>query len=309
MRSTGQVIVLSGALLVASAFSGVVAAQGYGPQWRPAANFSLAQSSSAMQRTVSSVPRIKSTGVQRIANVPSFRPRSVRLAQRYAELKRSPRYDAQPAVAMHTAPIQQYQRYSHYQPYAAPTPTMYAPAYASPMWPGPFGQMVQALPNPMPMFSRQFAWRQPAEQWSSHPSAPPAYGQRALPQHPVTTYRDFGATSAANYRTAYPAGWRPVAQTRMQPPTRWTRSAYPAQLHARAAMPQQREVVAGGWRPHNTGSLASLSRHVTSFRPADYGRSTQVAQTLPANPQIESLPGWVTTFNDSDVSCSWCSGS
>lgn len=304
MRSTGQVVVFAGILLVGGSFTLANAGSGYGQQWRPAESYSAAQPAPAVQYAGRSVPAYESAAVQRIANVPSFRPRSVRLANRFAELRGAPRANDYQQVAAHSAGYQQYQRYTPYQPYSVPAPTPAAPGFSAPVWAGPFGQMAQAFPNPMPMFNPSFAWRQPAEQWSGYPPAAPAYGQHAFPQYPVSGYRDFGPASAAMYRPSFPGNWRPLAQARLQPV-----QYQPAADLMAAPRGFDRVVATGNWRPLETGSQASLSRHAANFRPQGYGRSAWTDRTASSDPAPGLLPGWATTFNDSDAACSWCSGS
>ncbi|MCB1800378.1 MAG: hypothetical protein KDI82_01695 [Gammaproteobacteria bacterium] len=309
MRSTGQVVVLAGILLVGASITSASAGTGFGQQWRPADGYLVTQPASSAPYTTSTARTHVPATVQRIANVPSFRPRSVRLANRFAELRGAPRADGYQQLAAHSTGIQQYQRYTPYQPYSMPTPMPASQGFAAPVWAGPFGQMAQAFPNPMPMFNRTFAWRQPADQWSGYPPAAPSYGQHAFPQYPVSAYRDFGPASAAVYRASFPGNWRPLAQARLNPVQHRSAADLAATSRGYAHTYQDRIVAAGNWRPLETGSQASLSRHAANFRPQGYGRSTWTDRTASTDPAPSLLPGWATTFNDSDAACSWCSGS
>lgn len=298
MKRTIQVVV-SCAIVTVCTMGGAAKAQGLGQQWRPAMEPMPMQA-------------YRATAQQRVANVPSFRPRSASLAQRYTDVQRgmrpvAPRYARSSWTTVAPQP-------RHY-------PAMYGPQYAAPAWSppptwgAPFGQMAQAWQAPVPMFARQFAWRPAAEPWAAYPVGPQP--QHALPvQRPMVDYGEFGPASAA---AAYGGGaygdWRPVAP--YQATTAGPGWAPEWQRPLRAAAPMRgmypadtRVSAVGMWRPQPFAATSPSPRHVTAFRPLAYGRQVP-DERLAARPvarEQQRLPGWVTTYADNDL-CHWCSGS
>lgn len=316
MRSKVHVVILSGAMIIGCGFASGVAAQGFGPQWRPATEFGASPAGQLRAR--------------RVANVPSFRPRTARLAQRFAEVRRDARRplytEFDPAVAWQ-APAPAYRGY--------PVPPVGpSPSYASPGWPmapmwgaNPFGVMSQTWPNPMQMFANQYAWRPVNEPWNAYPPVaypPVAYPPVARrfeglpPSQPLASSQAFEPAPVAGIPRA-PAfeRWRPVAPAAAPrfayAPPGWARAAVPGY---RAPMPPfgNRVAAAGPWQLRPVPGTFANPANTPGFRPANYGQSTRNAylasESTAEQKRSTGLPGWVTTFDEGGASvCSWCSGS
>lgn len=326
MRISGQVVALGGVILIGGSLGTADDAHAFGQQWRPTAAYPVAQG--FIDRRVSN---------RRIANVPSFRPHAVARQNNYAATPTAGRYRA----------VQRMARNSLRQRPMAPAYRMPAPApltypgglpgnhYAAsgwpgmPMWSDPFGQMVRAWQNPMPVFTRQFAWR-PAEQpwrarqtisyarpqYSGRPASAVRYGQQQAYSRPLAnrfaqnSWRGQAWRPAARVASnrSYPNASRLVASYRPSP-TNFTQAPRRGQAAAFVAASHQ----GAHWRP--SGAAVAAAYPVDrSFRPATYGKY-RLAAARPGNSTAsrpaDRLPGWVTTYQEPDVTdgCSWCSGS
>lgn len=318
-----QIIALGGMMIFAGSLLPITEAQAFGQQWRPASGFSSAQPHS----------------FQRVANMPSFRPRPGVAAQPNA---------AAPRFAQYTAP--RYAPYPAYSPgYASPPPMVtaygyppqasyYAPAMPPATgWPQPFGYMAQSWQQQVPLFVRQFAWRPAGQPWLAAASdtyhQPARYQARMAPQ--MSGFRPSVPSAVPTY-----GSWRPAVAAHA-PAMVASRYAYPAPVYTGQRYPASRSYVPPVWSPAGdrvagyNPAPSGISREYwrpdsaalpggawqganSRFRPAAYGRSGVRDERLAARADDDGssfardrLPGWVTTYQEADfaASCGWCGGS
>lgn len=320
MRMSGQVLAVGGVILIGSSAMMSSDASAFGQQWRPAAAYPASQAFA--DRRVTS---------HRIANVPSFRPRSVSRDRHYSATPTLNRYRAAQRFA-NVAPARHAYRMPSPVPVAQPV-NNYAVAQGWPgmMWSNPFTQMVRAWQAPMPMPSRQFAWR-PAEQpwrarqsvsysWPYQPERPMAavqYGQQRI--HASPSGNRFAQNPYAHNRWGGQV-WRPanrVVSQRAYPNDPRLVAARSPTVQTFVHAPQRPPVGAvnnprGHWRPAGAAVAAAYPAD-RGFRPATYGKSRlAAAEAQPsARSQSQKLPGWVTTYQEPGGmldGCYWCSGS
>lgn len=319
----GGFVFMSGVMLPAEE------AWAFGQQWRPAAG-------------LGSVP----TGsYERIANMPSFRPHSAARPAIHRSFSR-----AQQRPYSHAA----YRTRPHQRPFYA---TQHGPAYRGvmpvgagfypqplhamtntypvPGWSAPFAGMMQPWGLRMPMFARQFAWRQAEQPWLARDATP----RQVQPRNRVRAVPHTVGFRAPDTRSAVPVAgsWRPAVRpapaVRPQYAYKWyaarpsidvpgSRSGFTAAPRkaqplpgARIASAETTPAGSGYWRPQ-AGAPTTAWRSKSAFRPRAYGRS--VAEKVDVASAREGsrfthdqLPGWVTTYQDTtyEGACSWCSGS
>ena len=209
--------------------------------------------------------------------------------------------------------------------------------YRAPGWSAPFAGMMQPWGLQMPMFTRQFAWRQAEQPWLARNAMP----RQAQPRNRVRTVPQTVGFRAPGPRSAVPVAgsWRP--QVRPAPAvrpqyaykkyaarpsidvasSRWNFATAPRTAHplpgARIASVEPTPVRAapGYWRPQ-AGAPTTAWRSKKAFRPRAYGRSVADKVDVASGREgsgftRDHLPGWVTTYQDTtyEGTCSWCSGS
>lgn len=291
MRFLGQVFAFGGIVIASGAVAQTAHAQAFGQQWRPVAAYSA----------TAPAPHYRQ---RRIANMPSFRPRTTVTPPRYvASSRASARQPAPRSVASHYRPMPLHAA-PMLQPYRHPVGGLWS---AMPMWANPFAQFGQVWQQPMPMFTRQLG-------------APPA----RQPWHADSPHRSYRAPrTAASFSNAAPSRYttpraRPFGQTWR--PTRFTsvsRTFLPSQRSVASYRPvQHADRVAlqpTQWRPQHAGSATFAA--VPGFRPAAYGRGARYALAKSDAQRVRSdangLPGFATTYQDpvGQQGCLWCSGS
>lgn len=326
----GGIALLSGAMLPAEE------AWAFGQQWRPAPG----------------IGSVRTASYDRIANMPSFRPhsaarptiqRSLSPAQRRPYSQGS--YQRPYSQGLYQRPFYAAQQHPAYfggvMPVGAgfyPQPPRASTAgYRAPGWSAPFAGMMQPWGLQMPMFTRQFAWRQAEQPWLARDAMPrqaqPRNRVTALPQTAGfrTGSPGFAVPVAGSWRPAvrpapairpqYADRWyaaRPSVNTAGRQPSFTTTPRKPHRLpgaHIAGVDSAPVQTGPGYWRPQ-AGAPAAAWRSNRSFRPQSYGR--RLADKLDAAPgkggsefTRDNLPGWVTTYQDNgyEGACSWCSGS
>lgn len=333
MKLERHLRVLVGILVTGGVLLATSPALAYGPQWRPAQVDD---------------PTLQS--MQRLASMPGFRPHSAARPaiavpsghRRHAYRNPTVRPGWQPPP-VHSG-WQGYPQPQGYMPPMAahqrfPQPLM--GGYPHMAWMNPYaGAMPWA--QPMPLFTRQFAWRPSGHLWmAQRESVPrprltqPRYSARVSPQ------RGGFRPTAPVYAPARGA-WRPLPSQAAVALPGSARPGYPPRVNTAGRfagnqavfrgtpgfghpMPVQR--VAGPvpppasvgrpyWRPQRIAAGVQR-RHASPFRPQGYGRKPAPRTAELAARGREGLksgrgglPGWATTFRDAGVeeSCSWCRG-
>lgn len=323
MKFGRQVIALGGIVILGGYLLPVDSAHAYGQQWRPEPGF---------------VPVAQVRPYHPVANLPSFRPRDASPVA--YQPRRWDHHEQRPYVPQVPAWTGQAGNpYAGYQPWAGqgsyayagyqPVGYYYAPppmgGYAAPVWSQPFNGMTQMWQQQMPLFARQFAWRPADQPWRTG-VAPVAQAQR---------YPTQSAPQMVGFRPAQPGyapalgSWRPAPVYAASYPgyrapsyaLGGARDLLPSRVPSRPvatvslAEPRYAAATRGHWRPDLAAAVPW--RNGNAFRPAAYGRSvasrTEVPARQPENFGFtqDQLPGWVTTYQESQFSgsCSWCSGS
>ena len=278
-------------------------AEAYGQQWRPAPGFAAA--------TV----RL----YRAIANVPSFRPRAaarMSYAERFGGLAQR-RHSALAASRLpHQDPYRRYARpVGRYQ-----TPYLSTPPIAA-GWPQPFGHLAGAW-QPLPAYLPTFAGPPVDPRWAATPwpsqydpyRAPHTAEAGAMPRGPRLGYARWrpvapAALGGSRHRSADQAS---LSGPGVRPVFRGHTAGWPAVAKRQAASTPYRQAM---WRP--VASAPSLAwQPAAEFRPVAYGRSRndqRIASrgAVSLNGPQQKLPGWVTTYQDSDLvdACSCCNGS
>ena len=326
-----QLIAFGGMIMVGSTLLAHADALAYGQQWRPAPGYAAA-----------------AVGLNnRIANMPNFRPSTSARQSRhrpYSRIEQRPyRQRTYRPAPQQFAGWQRYPLPGAANPYSLglhlPQPGYFAATYPGPGWgmPLPFTGMAQSWRQPpVPLFARQYAWRPARQLWLA-----PAPVSQAV-DYRVRMAPTFAGHGPAGLAYAPPAGsWRPpvwqapasrpqlsyrghVTQHPYHAAGQQTafgtvRPAVPWVPGDRVAGPNTGPVGLGGryWRPHAAAPAAS--RHSgRPFRPREYGRSLAAGKEAASRTgqdlgfTRDSLPGWVTTYQDGsgyESSCGWCSGS
>lgn len=287
--------------LVAGAFVATEQALAFGQQWRPS-EIPVGPGQVRAYAVVAPGATFRPYGVQ-----PRQAQRSAAVAPRLPHpVNRWPGGQHWGGQVSAPAPAQ------HYPPaagfYPAPLP---AAAMPSPIW----VQYASVPPvgwnqPPAPYFARQFAWRPADQPWSAPPGAP-AYRTPVSPR--TLGFRPAQEISPPGYGSwrpalsaAQPHALRGTAYTAVQPMFRSMPAAVPV---AQVAGPVYR--AADRWH----GGAPSVRDARIAFRPVAYGRSlasrASDVEQRPGSGLAQQLPGWVTTFQETDQStnCGWCSGS
>ena len=310
MKFGRQMIALGGIVILGGYLLPVNSAHAFGQQWRPEPGFA---------------PVAQVRPYHPVANLPSFRPRDP--APVAYQPPRRDHYGWFPYAQQAPAWAGQYgYAYTGYQPvahyYYPPQPTA---AYDAPVWAQPFNGMAQMWQQQVPLFARQFAWRPADQPWRAgsvpvvqaqrYPvrSAPqmvgfrpaqPGYAPAVSSWRPAPGY----ASNYAGYRTPV---FAPGGAADLRPSPSPSRPIAAVSL----ADPRYAATGRGYWRPE--AATATPWRNDNAFRPTAYGRSLAGRAEAPTrHPENfgftqDHLPGWVTTYQESQFSgsCSWCSGS
>lgn len=327
MRFSGRLVAICGAMLFCSAMLPVGEALAFGHQWRPAPGFLPAQGQA----------------YRPAANMSGFRPgAAVRPA--YAQpLNRMqqrpyPQRTLQWPIRQQGAYAQGYRMPPVGSPHAAgfyPPQWQFAPpGYAFQGGVSPSASQARIRPGRPPMFAQQYAWRPAGLPWVAQRARPewPQQRKQAQVRMPpqMVGFRPAG--------TGYPApagAWRPAVRPA---PSMHPQYAYQRYDHrAPGYTPDRRPMFRSGrppawpmpdarvaslspapmaqpyWRP--APAAAAAWHRDTSFRPAAYGRPMAGGPASRDRDRStatrDSLPGWVTTYRETDTmgSCGWCSGS
>ncbi len=333
MRLERRFIAVCGIIFIGGTLLAGGPAGAFGQQWRPAQGYGPA--TNIPYRGGAEIPGFSPHGAAR----PAFARPSVRFRQHgYGRSVRSqmPRR-TQPFAAPFGYPPAPHGvfpgRAYPVMPYAMTAP------YPGAGWGRPIAPAMPPWRQPMPLVARQFAWR---------PAPQPWVAQR-LPDPRVVRYRQPGyniemAPSRYGFRPTGRVGSPVMGAWRPTPPPVGVTARYPY----RGQGPQRQAVVAGlqplfrpggpsypapriampgrdappgaagraYWRP-GPAVAAVQYRTASPFRPNRYGR-TPLAKRVPGTRDVSGrhsaqvgLPGWVTTYQDSDFvdTCGWCSGS
>lgn len=323
-----QLNAFGGMILVGSTLFAHADALAYGQQWRPAPGYGAAAVGSN----------------NRIANMPNFRPSTLARQSRhnpYRQIEQRPyRQRSYRPAHQRFAGWQGYPLPRATNPYSLglhlPQPGYFAAAYPGPGWGMPFTGMAQPWRQPpVPLFARQYAWRPAAQPWVARAPVSPRDDYRVRVAPEFVGYRPAGPAYAPPAGSWRPPVWQapasrpqlsyqshvvqhPVYAAGQQPAWSTVRPAAPPVPGNRVAGPNPVPVglVGGYWRPHAAAPAAS--RHSgRPFRPQEYGRSLAAKKEAASRTSQnfgftrDSLPGWVTTYQDSgyESSCGWCSGS
>jgi hypothetical protein len=271
-----------------------------GQQWRPAPGFVPAQ--------VRPYPGV--------ANIPSFRPRTVartRYDQRFTPVeRRQPR-----------ASLPHYQTPYRGMPHAAgPFQAHYlgaTPAFPGWVQPFPFGGVAHAWQQQVPMFAPQFAGRPVEPRYGARPAPrmvgiPPSrtgYAPRFGSWRPAAAPMDLGRQPLAHQPSLSGPSRRTILHSKAS-------AAWPGVAAAQAGRASlAAEYARAHWRPDSsTRTTAWHARN--AFRPVTYGRNGNAADDRIAarggagvDAPREGLPGWATTYRDTGHvdTCGWCNGS
>ncbi len=324
---TNSVVLLGGVIAFGVSLMWGQAFSAYGAQWRPA------YAAPAMPRHV---------GQPRVANIPTFRPRTTFAARPNPYSERSSR--AQPRFVRPRAALtpthqldRQFPHYPNRMPnprtaYAAFPPALNGVSWSRPAW--PMGSGFPGLRSYPPAWPPHYGAVSPQ---FAYPNRAPVAAVPYWSRPPVNHGRWPGdrAPTAALMRPTYPNGatapagvWRPVPGTRPMTPMvghrgfvapGLTHRVSPGQpvwreVPSRVSAASPRTVPAYRWRP-SRAMASSHVRYARPFRPVERPAVVGRFSGPPLEPRIDSgaasLPGWATVRGEPKAAavCGWCNGS